>query len=324
MSSPRVLCLGEILWDCLADQVGLTLDQVQSWTPYAGGAPANTACGLVKLGTSAGFIGAIGRDEPGQALVQLLETVGVNTAGVQRHPTAPTRQVYVIRSLRGEREFAGFGGLDPSQFADAFLQPRHLWQELFIHADFLVLGTLELAYPDTREAIFQALDWAKVHRLQVMIDVNWRPMFWPQPEAAKPVIQKFLRFAHFVKLAREEAEWLFDSSNPGTLKTYLPTATGIIVTDGERGCRYYLGGQVGEVPGFRVPVVDTTGAGDGFWAGFIHQLCQGGLENVQDGERVREMIRFANGAGALTTLKPGAIDAQPTEAEVITFLATQS
>ncbi|MDB9358155.1 PfkB family carbohydrate kinase, partial [Nodularia spumigena CS-587/03] len=58
MSNPRVLCLGEILFDCLADQLGLTLEEVKSWTPYPGGAPANVACALVKLGTPSGFIGA--------------------------------------------------------------------------------------------------------------------------------------------------------------------------------------------------------------------------------------------------------------------------
>ncbi len=99
MSNPRVLCLGEILFDCLADQLGLKLEEVKSWTPYPGGAPANVACALVKLGTPTAFIGAVGEDEPGNALVKLLEDVGVETTGVQRHPTAPTRQVYVTRDL---------------------------------------------------------------------------------------------------------------------------------------------------------------------------------------------------------------------------------
>lgn len=118
MSNPRVLCLGEILFDCLADQLGLTLEEVKSWTPYPGGAPANVACALVKLGTPAGFIGAVGEDEPGNELVKLLEEIGVDTTGVQRHSTAPTRQVYVVRDLAGDRNFAGFGEYDTSEFAD--------------------------------------------------------------------------------------------------------------------------------------------------------------------------------------------------------------
>ena len=78
MSKPSVLCLGEVLFDCLADQLGLKLEEVKSWTPYPGGAPANVACALVKLGTSAGFMGAVGEDEPGNKLVKLLQDVGVD------------------------------------------------------------------------------------------------------------------------------------------------------------------------------------------------------------------------------------------------------
>jgi pfkB family carbohydrate kinase len=84
MTYPRVLCLGEILFDCLADKPGVSLEEVESWTAYAGGAPANVACALAKLGTAVGFIGAVGGDELGDSLVQVLQESGVDIAGVQR------------------------------------------------------------------------------------------------------------------------------------------------------------------------------------------------------------------------------------------------
>src|ERR671932_424499 len=161
VTNPRVLCLGEILFDLLADQLGRSLEQVESWTPYPGGAPANVACALVKLGTSAGFVGCVGEDEPGDTLVQLLQDIGVDSTGVQRHPTAPTRQVYVVRTEKGDREFAGFGELNTTEFADAYLQASQLPESLFENAEILVLGTLELAYPQSREAITKALQLAE-------------------------------------------------------------------------------------------------------------------------------------------------------------------
>lgn len=316
----RVLCLGEILFDLLADQLGQSLEQVESWTPYPGGAPANVACALVKLGTSAGFVGCVGEDEPGNDLVQLLQDIGVDSTGVQRHPTAPTRQVYVVRSEKGDREFAGFGELDTSQFADAFLDASKLPESLFETADFLVLGTLELAYPKTREAIFKALQFAEQYDVKVLVDINWRPMFWPDESAAKPLVRELLKKVDFLKIAKEEAELFFDTTDAGAITHRLGSVEGVLVTDGDKGSNYCLNDHEGKLSAFSMDVKDTTGAGDGFVAGFIHQLCQHGLKCLATPESAKNVVRYATAVGALTTLKPGAIAAQPTLSEVEVFL----
>ena len=321
MTNPRVLCLGEILFDCLADQLGRSLEQVESWTPYPGGAPANVACALVKQGTSAGFVGCVGEDEPGNALVQVLQEVGVDSTGIQRHSTAPTRQVYVVRSEKGDREFAGFGELNTTEFADAFLQASELPESLFEEAEFLVLGTLELAYPQTREAIAKALKLAEQYDIKILVDVNWRPMFWPDQSAAKPMIQELLKKVDFLKLAKEEAELLFGTSDAGAITHRLGSIEGVLVTDGDQDCSYCLGEYEGTFPAFSMNAQDTTGAGDSFVAGFIHQLCQHGLkESFATAESARNVVKYASAVGALTTLKPGAIAAQPTPPEVEAFL----
>jgi fructokinase len=318
MSNPRVLCLGEILFDCLADQLGLTLAEVQSWTPYPGGAPANVACALVKLGTTAGFIGAVGEDEPGNALVKLLQEVGVDTTGVQRHSTAPTRQVYVTRDLAGDRTFAGFGNYDTAEFADTRLQAQQLPHLLFQEADFLVLGTLELAYPESEKAIHRALELAEQYDLKILLDVNWRPVFWENENIAR---QETFKRVDFLKLSKEEAEWLFDTTDPGAITYRLASLEGVLVTDGENGCAYCLGDNEGKLSAFSMPVVDTTGAGDSFLAGFLHQLSQHGIQELQDAETAKRIVTYASAVGALTTIKPGAIASQPTAAEVEAFLA---
>ena len=203
MSKPSVLCLGEVLFDCLADQLGLKLEEVKSWTPYPGGAPANVACALVKLGTSAGFMGAVGEDEPGNKLVKLLQDVGVDTTGVQRHPTAPTRQVYVTRDSGGDRTFAGFGKYNTSEFADTYLQSAKLSPALFAEADFLVLGTLELAYPESEQAVLRSLELAEQYNLKIILDANWRPVFWQDENTAKTKILALLKRFDFLKLTKE-------------------------------------------------------------------------------------------------------------------------
>jgi fructokinase len=322
MNNPRVLSLGEILFDCLADQLGLKLEEVKSWTLYPGGASANVACALVKLGTSAGFIGAVGKDEPGNALVELLQEVGVDTTGVQFHDTAPTRQIYVLRDVGGDRSFAGFVEYDTTEFADTRLQAQQLPPKLFEDADFFVLGTLELAYPESEQAIYRALDLAEHYDLKIVLDVNWRPVFWQNADIAKQKILSLLPRFDFLKLTKEEAQWLFDTHDPGAINYRLNSLDGVLVTDGENGCAYCLGENEGKLPAFVMPVVDTTGAGDSFLAGFIHQLSQHGIQCLNDAQTAKQIVTYASAVGALTTIKPGAIASQPTAAEVDAFLAS--
>ncbi len=320
MNNLCVLCLGEILWDCLADQTTTSIDQVQSWTLYAGGAPANVACALTKLGTPAGFIGCVGIDELGQSLVSLLQTVGVNQVGVQRHPTLPTRQIEVLRLPGGDRQFARFRDHDTTAFADTHLQAEQLPIELFDAAEFLLLGTLELAYPLSRRAIERALELAEQRYLKIFVDVNWRPMFWPDPDLAKPLILELVQRIDFLKLAAEEAEWLFNTIDPGVIAHQTGNLEGVLITHGEQGCTYYLNNNQGTVPAFPVAVEDTTGAGDSFVAGFIHQLCSQGISGLTDPETARSIVTYASAVAALTTTRAGAITAQPSFSEVEAFL----
>jgi fructokinase len=324
VTNPRVLCLGEILWDCWTDQSGQLDSEVTSRTSYPGGALANVACALTKLGTPAGFIGCVGKDALGNALVELLETLGVNTAGIQRHATAPTRQVEVLRSDTGDRQFVGFTGEDTTAFADTHLQANRLPVELFNAADFLVTGTLGLAYPETRQAIEYALELAKQHHLKTLMDINWRPVFWTEPEIAKRLILEVVKTVDLLKLSIEEAEWLFEATDPSMIAHRYQNVEGVLVTAGEQGCAYWLSGNEGKIPAFSVKVEDTTGAGDSFVAGFLHQLCQHNIQAFSDPAAAHRMVLYASAVGALTTTRIGAIAAQPTSADVSAFLHLSS
>jgi fructokinase len=307
---PQVICLGEILVDRIADQVTANISAVQSWTDYAGGAPANVACGLSRLGTRASFVGAVGDDDRGRELVALLRAKGVDSSGVQINPTAPTRSVLVLRLADGDRTFAGFGDdrLTP-EFADTQLQSENLPDERFQSAKFLVLGTLGLAAPVTRQAVERAIGLAHESNCQILLDVNWRPVFWPQPDSAKPLICAMIQPVDWLKLAIDESEWLFDTADPSAIAAQFPQLQGVCITLGAAGCDYWINGQTGHQPSFVVPVQDTTGAGDSFVAGLIHQLCEGASDAAA-------MVAYACAVGALTTMGSGAIDAQPDSVQV--------
>lgn len=319
-NSPRIICLGEILVDCLADQLGREQSDVSSWTAYPGGAPANVACALAKLGTAAAFIGCVGQDHSGDELISLLQETDVNIIGVQRCSETPTRTVYVTRSLNGERHFAGFGDIDSSKFADTQLSAEQLPNSLLMNADFLVIGTLGLAYPKSRAAMAKAIHLIQQAKAKLFIDVNWRPVFWRNSAAAKLQILEILEQADLIKCTDEEAQWLFETQNPIDIAHIFPKVKGVLVTAGEKGCKYSLGQYQGQVDAFLIDVTDTTGAGDSFVAGFLHYFCLKEKTIFTDPDIARNAIVYASAVGALTTTKSGAIAAQPTAREVDKFL----
>lgn len=316
----KVICLGEILFDCLAEQAGKTVSEVTSWTNYPGGAPANVACALAKLGTPSAFIGRVGKDAQGEQLVRLLESIGVDISGIQYDAQAPTRQVYVTHSVEGDRTFAGFGDRRADRFADAYLKEDLLPTKLFLEAEYLVLGTLELAYPQTRVAVFRALELAVQHDLKVVLDVNWRPMFWLNQNEALPLIQKLWQYVDFLKLAKEEAQWLFDTVDAGEISDRLASIEGVLVSNGDAEVSYCLRKNQGAVEPIKVIVKDTTGAGDAFLAGFIHQLCRDGIEQLSNPQTAEDIVKYACAVGSLTTTQLGAIAAQPAPDEIDALL----
>lgn len=311
----KVLCLGEILIDQIASQ-----GNAQNWVAHYGGAPANVACGLAKLGTSAAFIGCIGNDPLGIELLEVLQSNGVDTSAVQIHPNAPTRQIYVTHNELGDRHFQGFSGDTHTIFADSLLNADNLPIKLFEESDFLVMGTLGLASEITAQAMQRALALAEDNFMKVIIDVNWRPIFWSNLDQAPKLINELLLRADFVKFSAEEAEWLYQTSSPRAIAQELDHLEGVIVTNGEQPCRYYLGEYSGQQPAFEVEVADTTGAGDGFLAGFIHQICQINLDQLTNPQISAEIIKYASAVGAITAMGIGAIAAQPNNIQVQNFL----
>jgi fructokinase len=309
-----VICLGEVLFDLLAEQSGVSSENVKSWTPLPGGAPANVACALVKMGDRSRFIGCVGQDEAGTKLAAKLASEGVDLTGLQHHPTAPTRQVQVIRTADGDRVFGGFGQIPTDRFADTQLSA--VPSDLFTGADFLLLGTIALAYPLSAQSTWQAVALAQANGVKILVDINWRPTFWTlDVDGAIFPIKQLLAKADYIKFAKEEAELIYGKTAPQSLRADLPAALGIFVTDGGNVCEYWLDGHSGAQPAFTVKAIDTTGAGDAFVAGLLHQLGTG----QADGAKI---VRYAAAAGALTTRQAGAIDSQPTDAEIQQFLAS--
>ena len=312
-SAASVICFGEALVDRLGPPGGdPAVDRPVD--DRLGGAPANVACALARLGTPVVFAGRVGSDAIGTAFVNLFARRGLDASLLQRDAVRPSRIVLVRRSLEGERQFQGFAGDEGPGFADQALEPAALPQ-----ARWLLMGTLSLAAPTSASALLSAVRQARSQGTAIALDVNWRPTFWdpvadpaagPDPKALE-AIQPLLQQAALIKLAREEALWFFSTDDPGAIQQALPQRPDVVVTDGAEPVRWQLGADSGQQAAFQPPaVVDTTGAGDAFTAGLLHRWAAA----------PQERIRFAAACGALVCGGAGGIDPQPTQVQVEAFL----
>ncbi|KAJ1440574.1 Ribokinase-like protein [Ochromonadaceae sp. CCMP2298] len=341
----EVVCIGEVLFDFIADEScnGLSIEQVGAagaFSKFAGGAPANNAVALARLGLRPMFAGAVGEDLDGEELVAILQTNRVET--VLSASALPTRGVMVLRDEQGDRTFAGFrGDLSTEQFADCHFDPPISSHWLVDSATLAVcMGTLGLYTGKTADMMWDVATLIKTQRAQaaagrecevplLVVDLNVREVFWGQAAPAD-IKQSLLDFAHgvdLIKLTDEEAEWVCGVpaeqalKNPEVLMDLLCPHVGVLVTGGAKGASYHINGVgSGSSPSFPVQVVDTTGAGDAFTAGFLAAVAMDRQQALGTAAGADRALRMACAAGALACTKSGAIPALPNLQEVINLL----
>ncbi|KAL5565409.1 hypothetical protein UlMin_028573 [Ulmus minor] len=311
-----VVCFGEMLIDFVPTVGGVSLAEAESFKKAAGGAPANVAVGISRLGGSSAFIGKVGEDEFGHMLADILKQNNVDNSGIRFDPDARTALAFVTLREDGEREFLFFR--NPS--ADMLLNEKELDTDLIKKASIFHYGSISLIDEPCRSAHRAAMDTAKKSGSILSYDPNLRLPLWPSEEAAREGIMSIWNDADFIKISEEEIKFLTKGDDPNDdsvvrEKLFHPNLKLLVVTEGTKGCRYYTQEFDGQVPGVKVEAVDATGAGDGFAAGVLKNLASD-LNLYKDEKLLRETLLFANACGALTVTERGAIPALPTKEAV--------
>jgi len=190
MSNPRVLCLGEILFDCLADQVGRSLEESNLGTVSR--RAQQMACALIKLGTSSGFIVAAWMGMGGERWYSCCNSSVWMQVGYSPHSS--TRSECTFQS--GDRIFAGFR---PRHHRICRYTPASVSVAGSRYLKQFLLGYTELAIPTAARISYCPL--AEQYDVKVL-DVNWRPVFW----LLAPLVKLFKLFKQidFLKLSEEK------------------------------------------------------------------------------------------------------------------------
>jgi len=321
MKNESVIAIGEALIDRLGPPGGDPSCDLPV-RDCLGGAPANVACALARLGVNVSFIGSLGNDAFGKNFKKLLIQRGINTVGLQQDNLRPTRVVLVRRDFSGERSFEGFQGDKGLGFADqAILREQILkdWPLVSEKAKWLVAGTIPLASKISSNAFLWSIEKALDSGIKIALDLNWRPTFWRKKSstAMEPSINEkneiisILKKVSLIKLAKEEAQWFFKTSNPIEISSSLPHRPSVIVTDGANPISWLLNNHIGKTLAIAPStVVDTTGAGDAFTAGLIYKLISVELDQINQ-NIAEEIIQFAIACGSHVCKGLGAIDSQP-------------
>ncbi|CAL0317688.1 unnamed protein product [Lupinus luteus] len=317
--SALVVSFGEMLIDFVPTVNGVSLADAPAFKKAPGGAPANVAVGIARLGGSSAFIGKVGEDEFGYMLADILKENNVNSEGMRFDPGARTALAFVTLRGDGEREFMFYR--NPS--ADMLLQEDELDLDLIRKAKIFHYGSISLITEPCRSAHIAAAKAAKDAGVVLSYDPNLRLPLWPSADSAREGILSIWEIADIIKISEEEISFLTKGEDPYddavVRKLFHPNLKLLLVTEGADGCRYYTKDFNGRVKGLKVDAVDTTGAGDAFVAGILSQLAED-LSLIQNEEKLRDSLKFANVCGALTVTERGAIPALPTKEAVLNAL----
>ncbi|WP_434524178.1 aminoimidazole riboside kinase [Photorhabdus asymbiotica] len=301
-----------VLGDAVVD---LVPENSNSYLKCPGGAPANVAVGVARLGGNSGFIGRVGKDSFGTFLRQVLHTEGVDIRYMIQDDQYHTSTVVVDLDQQGERSFTFM--VTPS--ADLFLQPSDVPE--FSAGEWLHICSIALSQEPSRSTTLKAMENIKAAGGWVSFDPNIREEVWKQPEELRPCLEKALMLADVVKISCDELNFI---SNIDQLENAIDWMMArfplclLLVTLGRDGVYVHDGKQLRHFGATPIIPVDTTGAGDAFVAGLLAALAK--LGRIPQNDEWAVVIAQAQACGALSTTAKGAMTALPYADELNAFL----
>lgn len=311
MSLP-VYCFGEVLIDFLQDP-----QQAGVFHRFAGGAPANVAVAVAKLGGDGRFVGMLGADMFGDFLQAELEHYGVNVSACARTAEAKTALAFVALNADGDRSFSFYR--PPA--ADLLYRLSHLPVDFWQQRSILHLCSNSLTDSAIADTSFALVAEAKRHDWLISIDANLRHNLWPTGQANRELVQQLLQQADIIKLSDDELSYL---AGAGDEQSWLNALNAhkqrwIVVTAGSATVQSYSKLNL-SIPVQPVKVVDTTAAGDAFVGAWLYQLSQTLIyqdwQSLLADQVLQQLIlQKAIKAGSLTCQHFGAFTALPTRFE---------
>ena len=300
-----ILCIGEILADLIGEYNGENV----KYERFVGGAPLNVACGIKNLEGAVGFIGSVGDDIFGIFLYEYCLTKGFEFLDVRLDSEHNTTLAFVENDPNGERSFCFFR----QNTADYQIDYSRL--NIIADANIVHVGSLMLREQIGRELAHKIMDIAKENGKLISFDINFRDDIYNSTEEANEIYFQYIKRADILKFSEDEVELFTGSSDLSSLNDLVHPDQLVFVTLGSKGSYYQYKDLKNIVESIKVKPVDTTGAGDAFYACVLRYLDELQLSSLND-EIIVEILKKANRCGALACGKKGALSALPTLEEL--------
>lgn len=318
-----IVCFGEALIDFLASPI-TDASEARAFRQFAGGAPANAAVAVAKLGGQCEFVGMLGQDMFGDFLHSSLQQAGVGTRYVRRTALAPTALAFVSLDAQGERSFSFYR--PPA--ADLLFRASDFEPACFEQAGIFHVCSNSMTDADIADATMAGMQRAHDAGALVSFDLNLRPALWPEGTPVHERLWQALEHADLIKLAREELEFLQGGqlAEADVIARLLRTSRIVLITDGGAPMRWHARDRSDVLQTFDVDAVDTTAAGDAFIGGLLsqlqrHQVSVDTLDAfLADDDQLQQALRYAAAGGALAVTRYGSFAALPTHEETIALL----
>lgn len=313
-----ILCIGEMLIDFTP-----VSDKKNTYTANPGGAPANVAVSAARNGIKAGFLGKLGNDDFGRLLINTLKNDNVEILLPELTDEATTTLAFVSLDEKGDRSFT----FARKPGADMLLSIPDVQKVDFSSWDIVHAGSVSQSQSPEKDAVLLALKKAKEAGKLVSFDINFRDKIWGFEECKSEVLKVF-PCVDLLKISEEELDFVGGRDNiPAFMKEYDIAVT--VLTLGGDGAVIFFNGKksvesLGEdlleinIPAMKVKCIDTTGAGDAYWGGFLSSLLRQGVKKVSDIDKsiLETAGRYGAVSGGLCIQKPGGIPALPTADEI--------
>lgn len=267
-----LVAIGETIVDFISTEPVEGLREATTFQRHLGGSPANIAVNISKLGGKAAVISKTGIGAFGQFLKAELRYHGVNTDYMIMDHRVHTSLIFVSQT-------SGTPDFEPSRNGDYKLTPAEVSEEAIARARVVHASTWPLSRKPSRAAVEKAFKLAHEQGKVVSLDPNYSPVVWSNYQEAQKVIRDIYRYVTITKASLDDSHRFF---GPGEQpETYIEMLhqlgpQTVIFTMGKDGAIISEDGHIlGHLPARPIKVVDATGAGDSFWAGFLVAMLDG-------------------------------------------------